>query len=174
MENIPISEIPQQTADSLEKFWEEHVDGREDRAYLVGIEMPKNEAEFREITKKLYGVELGVECFAYPSSSFSNHEYAASYEIVWGDGEDRYASEGLMPLWEKKFTQYDGLKPLLNPCFGRLFCGGVARVHYGQTELDKDGYERIKNWGESQKNYVKHVVAQHNEMVSIFGHDPFL
>lgn len=37
----------------------------------------------------------------------------------------------LYKMWNKKFGQYDGIKPYLNTVFGKLGTGGTARASYG-------------------------------------------
>mgnify|MGYP000327236496 CR=1 FL=1 len=103
--------------------------------------MPKNEAEFREFTKNIYGVELSVDCLAYPKGALGDG-YSCKYEIQ-GIEESEYCKKGLMPLWNDKYGQYDGLKVFLNSCFGELSCGGVATYHYGQTNCDKETWLRV-------------------------------
>lgn len=172
---LKIKDVPFLTAETFEDFTKKYVDGFGSYAVLKGIEKPRNSVEFQELTKRLYGVELDVECFAYPLGAFSNHEYSANYKVIYEGGQDKYSREGIYPLWDKKYSQYDGLKVLLTYCFGRLSCGGVAHVHYGQTEVPtKTDWLRIQKWGNQGKNYLKHISDQHNSLVEIFGHNPFV
>jgi len=174
MSSIKIKDLPKVTKASFEKFVEEHTTQIQyDEYHFVGIEKPKNSQEFREFTKKVYGVSLDVDCFVYPDGSFSNYTYTANYKVRGNQSE--YDKKGLMPLWEEKFGQYDGLKVLLDWCFGDVFCGGVASSHYGQTKVPtKKDYERIKNWGDNDRNLTKARIDQHNSLVGIFGHNPFI
>ena len=137
------------------------------------IKPPKNNKEFREATKNLYGVELDVECLAYPIDSFGNGSgYACKYKIL-GD-QNEYSKGEIYKLWEKKFSQYDGLKKLLDVTFGRLSCGGVARSHYGQTRCDKKTWDRVKKWDKNNESkFIKNSIEQHNSLVDIFGFNPF-
>jgi hypothetical protein len=157
------------TEKNFESFVKKHVkDGR-----LYGIELPRNNDDFKKLTRDLYGVTLTVSCFAYPLGSFSNHTYSCSYEVA--EVEDKYSSGKIYKLWEEKYGQYDGLSVLLDSCFGRRFCGGVARAHYGQTECDKKTWERVKNWdGCNEMKHIKSAMAQHDEMVAIYGFDPLI
>ena len=117
------------------------------------LEPPKNLKEFREATKNLYGVELKVDCLAYPLNSFGdNHNYACKYQIR--ENQDEYSKGKVFQLWEKRFGEYDGLKLLLNLTFGNLFCGGVAGHHYGQTRCSEKTWRRIKNWDKNNKAKV--------------------
>jgi len=174
-----IAELPQLTAETFEQFVAQHTDGRNYRPKLKGIEKPRNSAQFRELTRKLYGIELDVECFAYGTHAFGegdHYKYSANYRIVCEheDGQQWYAKQGIMPLWDKKYGQYDGLKVVLDWCFGELTCGGVAHVHYGQTKgLSKSDHQRIMKWGSQEANRRKHAIDQHRSLVEIFGHNPF-
>lgn len=139
------------------------------------VEPPKNDREFGEATKNLYGVRLHVDCMAYGLGSFNNHEFACKYEIK--EYEDDYKKGEIYRLWEKKFSQYDGLKPLLKITFGETFCGGVSSHHYAQTYCDKETWERVRNWnGESanKQKRLKAAVEQHKSLVDIFGFNPFM
>ena len=156
------------TKDNFEEFTEKYVSGGWDKIF-TGLEMPKNISEFKQFTKAIYGVELNVECFAYPKNSFSRYEYSCNYKII-GKSESEYSENPIMKLWNKKYGQYDGLKVFLNTCFGRLTCGGVANSHYGQTECNKETWERIKNWdNENSNKYIKSSVDTHRSLVDIFG-----
>jgi len=160
------------TKDNFEEFTKKYVSGRWDKIF-VGLEMPNNLKEFKQFTKAIYGVSLEVECMAYPMGSFSNYEYSCKYKII-GKSESEYSKNPIMQLWNKKYGQYGGLKVFLNTCFGRLFCGGVSNTHYGQTECDKETWERVKNW--DSENGIKNIKASietHNSLVDIFGFNPF-
>lgn len=167
-----IQSLPYLDESSFEAFINKHTKQIKYGEYhFVGIQKPRNSTEFREITKRLYGVELDVSCYVYPVYSFSTCEYSANYKVL--GTVSVYAREGIMPLWEKRFGQYDGLKVLLDWCFGDVFCGGVAGAHYGQTKVPtKKDYVRVQNWGNQKANYTKAVVDQHNSLVEIFGHNP--
>lgn len=169
-----MKKLPILTKESFEDFVKDHVQLiKSDEYHFTGLQKPQCSEEFKDFTKNIYGVELDVDCFVYPLGAFSNYKYAANYKIKQEEGE--YSKQGLMPLWNKKFGQYDGLKVLLDWCFGDLFCGGVAYSHYGQTEVPTlADYNRIKNWGNQQGNYLKAAIEQHQSVVEIFGHDPFL
>lgn len=141
---------PKITKKNFEDFTEKHVQrGREPR--FIGIEIPKNLNQFKEFTKAIYGIELEVECSAYPEGTFGafNNMYQfthfCKYKII-GKTHDVYSKKTIMKLWDKKYGQYQGLIVLLNTCFGELMCGGVAQYHYGQTRCDKATWERVKNW----------------------------
>lgn len=137
------------------------------------IKPPKNDKEFREATKNLYGIELSVSCFAYPVCAFGeNHKYACNYKI--NESQDDYSKGEIYQLWDKKFSQYNGLKVLLDATFGKLSCGGVAGSHYGQTRCDKKTWDRVRKWDSNndRKNF-QNSVEQHNSLVEIFGFNPF-
>ncbi len=125
------------------------------------IPLPKTNEEFKEFTKKYYGVELNVDV------------------VVWDDGiqyeikeeHSEYSKNGLYKLWDKKFGQYDGLKILLSSLFGDLTCGGVAGSHYGQTKLSKSKANELVNWdgiNNSVKRQVK-LEEQRKDLQEIFG-----
>lgn len=174
LSNKEIKELPVLDEGSFEAFTEKYTTGGY-RPVFRGIKKPKNSAEFREITKRLYGVELDVACYVYPPGAFGEkNELSANYKIVYEGGQNEYCKKGIYPLWDKKYSQYDGLKVLLDWCFGELSCGGVAHVHYGQTKVKtKSDYNRIKKWGNQESNYLKARIDQHNSLVEIFGHNPF-
>lgn len=156
------------TEKNFEEFTNKHVSRNGGDLRLIDIEMPTNEKKFKQITKALYGVQLGVDCMAYPLGSFSNYKYACKYEIT-GIEQQEYSQNPIMKLWEKKYSQYDGLKPLLNSCFGVLFCGGVATYHYGQTKCDKGTWERVKNWdNNNQIKVLKNLIDQRQSLNEIF------
>ena len=160
------------TKENFDKFIKDHTKGYGSNAFLKNIELPKNLKEFKEITKLLYGVELSVDCRAYPEDSLGNYKYSCQYEIK--ENQNDYSKGEIYQLWDEKFSQYDGLKVLLNSVFGKLSCGGVGGGHYGQTNCDKKTWDRIKNWDSNNdlKNLVGQV-KQHNSMVEIFGFNPF-
>ena len=161
------------TKENFDKFIKDHTKGYGSNAFLKNIELPKNLKEFKEITKLLYGVKLSVDCRAYPEGSFSNYKYSCQYKIK--ENQNDYSKGEIYQLWDEKFSQYDGLKVLLNSVFGELFCDGVAGRHYGQTKCDKKTWDRIKNW--DSNNDLKNLagqVEQHNSLVEIFGHNPFI
>lgn len=139
-----MSKYPKITVDNFEEMYLKLIDKKNWDYYTLKIEAPKNLQDFKEATKNIYGVELSVNCLAYPVGSFGKDKYCCKYEIC--EKEDEYSKGEIYKLWENKLSQYDGLKPLLNLTFGRTFCGGVARSHYGQTECDKKTWERIRNW----------------------------
>lgn len=151
------------TKKNFEAFTEKYV-SKGYRKLFIGIGMPKNEKEFKLFTKNIYGVELGVNCIAYPKGSFTNsggYEYNCKYEIT-GMTESEYSKNPIMKLWNDKYGQYDGLRVLLNSCFGELSCGGVATYHYGQTKCDKQTWDRINGWdGNNYGKLLKHAEEQH-------------
>lgn len=163
------------TKENFEAFTDKYV-SKEWRKRFIGLDMPKNENEFKQFTEAIYGVELGVDCLAYPKGSFTNRdgfEYKCKYEIT-GMTQDEYAKNPIMKLWDKKYGQYDGLKVLLDTCFGELICGGVATYHYGQTRCDKETWDRVKAWDDNNDGkLLKSAIEQHNSLVEIFGHNPF-
>jgi hypothetical protein len=169
-----IQELPTISKENFAKFIGKHVKHNSYNTFvLCGIEKPKNLAQFKEITKKLYGVSLSVECFAYPMGSFSNDPYVANYKILEKDCD--YSKGSIYQLWSKQYGQYVGLNVLLDWCFGELFCGGVARSHYGQTRIKtKSDYIRIKKWNTDTSAYTKHVVEQDKYLKDIFGFNPFV
>ena len=127
----------------------------------LNIKAPTNNKEFGIITKNLYGVKLSVDCLAYSLFPFGkNHKYGCKYEIR--ELQNDYSKGEIYQLWEKKFSQYDGLKILLNLTFGVLTCGGVAEHHYGQTRCNKKTWERIKNW-DNTPNEIKIIKEQQHQ-----------
>jgi hypothetical protein len=161
------------TKENFQEFIEKHVVRKYGKETLTGIEMPKNQEEFKEITKALYGIELDVECLAYQKNTFSRSEYSCKYEIV-GTDHDEYSKNPIYKLWDKEFSQYDGLKVLLNTCFGELICGGVAGTHYGQTRCDEETWERVKNWdSNNDTKLLINALEQDRAMKEIFGTNPF-
>lgn len=167
---------PKITKENFEEFTKKYVKGSYEPRF-IGIEIPKNLNEFKQFTKAIYGIELEVECLAYPEGLFTKRDgftHSCKYQII-GTTQDEYAKNPIMKLWDKKYGQYDGLKVLLNTCFGELSCGGVATYHYGQTKCDKATWERVKNWDENNdlKN-IKAMKYQHDSLVEIFGTNPFL
>lgn len=177
MKNIKIKELPIISEKNFDDFINKHVVQKKyDEYHFKGIEKPRNSKDFREFTKRIYGVELDVECFAYPSGAFSRNDgYGeASYKVIYDDRQDEYSKNPIYKLWDKKYSQYDGLKVLLDWCFGDVFCGGVAGAHYGQTVVPtKTDYLRISRWGDNERNYKKSAIKQHNSLVDIFGFNPF-
>jgi len=104
------------------KFTVENFDemiGRYYRGGKLRVPIPKTRQEFFDMTKSMYGVGLGVSNYGI-----------FSYKIE--ARESVYAKLPLPRLWDRKFSQYDGLKKLLEIPFNRLSCGGVAYSHYGQ------------------------------------------
>jgi len=155
------------TKETFNEFIKNHVNGGWNPTFK-NLEMPKNEAEFKEFTKNIYGVELSVDCLAYPKHTL-NEEYSCQYEIK-GMEESEYSKKGIIPLWDKEYGQYDGLKVLLNSCFGGLSCGGVATYHYGQTECSKETWLRVKNWDDNnQMKVYKSAMEQTQSLNEIFG-----
>ena len=160
-----MKKIEEITKENFKEFVNKYVQNR----LFVGIDLPKNNDEFKEFTKKVYGVELSVHCVAYPTSGI---EYKCEYTIQ-GIDEDTYSKNKIYKLWEKEFSQYDGLKVLLDSVFGKIYCGGVAKYHYGQCRCTKEQWEIIKNWDNNNtEKYLNRLVEQHNEMCDIFGTDP--
>lgn len=157
------------TKSNFEAFTKKYVLSKGGDDFFVGLDMPKNEGEFKEFTKNIYGVELGVDCLAYPKGSFSGNDYSCKYKIT-GMEESKYSQNPIMQLWNKKYGQYDGLKVLLNTCFGVLSCGGVATYHYGQTICDKKTWERIRDWdGDNNNKVIKSYIEQEQSLAEIFG-----
>ena len=92
------------------------------------VPLPKTNEEFKIFTKKYYGVELNCKVVVF--------DEGVTYKII--EKESEYSKGELYQQWEEMFSQYDGLKVLLDALFGDLSCGGVASHHYGQTKLGKD------------------------------------
>ena len=160
------------TKENFDEFIKNHTENSGSSVILKNIELPKNLKEFKDITKLLYGIELSVDCRAYPKDSFSQYKHSCQYKIT--ENQNDYSKGEIYQLWEQKFSQYDGLKVLLDSVFGKLSCGGVAGSHYGQTDCDKKTWDRIKNW--DSNNDLKNLagqVEQHNSLVDIFGFNPF-
>lgn len=162
------------TKENFNEFIKKHTTRKSFDYFLKGIKLPNNNEEFNKITEELYGVRLNVSCLAYPINSFGKESgYSCKYEIV--EKQDNYCKGSIYKLWDEHFGQYDGLKVLLNSCFGVLSCGGVAGSHYGQTKCDKKTWERIKNWDSNNDNkIIENQIEQHNSLVDIFGFNPFL
>lgn len=135
------------------------------------LELPKNENDFKEFTNNVYGIELGVNCIAYP---YNGKEYECEYKIT-GITEYEYSKNSIYKLWDKKFSQYEGLRVLLNSVFGELYCGGVSTYHYGQCRCTKEQWEVVLNWDKNNESkYVEKLIEQHNQFCEIFGRNPFL
>ena len=131
---------------------------------------PKNNDEFRDYTKRFYGVELNCNVMVYPDDD----RLGVQYKVV--EYEHDYCQGELYQLWEDKFGQYDGLKVLLNACFGELYCGGVASHHYGQTEpISNKRREILRHWDNEDNDLkmVKSALEQRKALVDIFGYCPF-
>jgi len=160
------------TKENFEEFVKKYVTGNY-KAKLKGVKLPKNLNEFKKITKDLYDVELSVDCLAYPVGSFGkNKDYSCKYNIQ--ESQDKYSKGEIYQLWEKKYSQYDGLKVLLDSVFGELSCGGVAGSHYGQTRCDKKTWDRIKNWDkDNTTKLIKESREQDESLKEIFGFNPF-
>lgn len=155
------------TKETFNDFVEKHVVSGWNPTFK-NIEMPKNETEFKEFTKNIYGVELSVDCLAYPKGTLGDG-YSCKYEIQ-GMEESEYCKKGLMPLWNDKYGKYDGLKVLLNSCFGKLYFGGVATHHYGQTKCDKGTWLRVKSWDDNNQGKVfKSAIEQIQSLNEILG-----
>lgn len=140
---------PKITVENFEDMYPKLIDKKDWDCIKLKIKPPKNLRDFREATRNIYGVELSVDCLAYPEGSFGDSygKYNCQFEVC--EREEEYKGGEIYKLWEDKLSQYDGLRPLLNTTFGRTFCGGVARSHYGQTECDKKTWERIRDWDNS-------------------------
>ncbi|MBU0958982.1 MAG: hypothetical protein KKB31_03475 [Nanoarchaeota archaeon] len=125
------------------------------------IPLPKTNEEFKKFTKKYYGVELSVEVIVWDDG--------VSYKIR--ESQNEYCKNELYSLWDKKFTQYDGLKVLLKSLFGDLSCGGVATSHYGQTKLDKSKREELVNWDGVDNEFKKEIAnrQQQKDLQEIFS-----
>ncbi len=125
------------------------------------IPLPRTNEEFKEFTKKYFGVELSADV------------------VVWTDGiqykikeqQTEYSKGKLFKLWDKKFSQYDGLKVLLVALFGDLTCGGVAGSHYGQTRLSKLKREKLINWDEidNSTKIQQKLEEQRKDLIGIFS-----
>ncbi len=123
------------------------------------IPLPKTNEEFKEFTKKYYGVELNVDVVVWDDG--------IQYKIK--EGEAEYSKNDLYKLWNKKFG--NGLKILLSSLFGDLSCGGIAGSHYGQTKLNKSKANELINWDgidNSVKRQVK-LEEQRKDLQEIFG-----
>lgn len=131
---------------------------------------PKNNDEFKDYTRRFYGVELNCKVTVYPDNS----SMGIQYEVV--EYEHDYCQGELYQLWEDKFGQYDGLKVLLNACFGELCCGGVASHHYGQTEpLSNGKREILRHWDvfDNDLKLLQSALEQRKAIEDIFGCYPF-
>lgn len=155
------------TEKNFESFTKKYVQTKGCDDFFIGLDMPKNLEEFREFTKNIYGIELSVDCLAYPKGSFSGNDYSCKYQIT-GMYEHEYSQTPIMMLWDKKYGQYDGLKVLLNTCFGTLSCGGVASYHYGQTRCGKETWKRIANWdGRNTEKCINSYIEQQKSLAGI-------
>jgi len=90
------------TKETFNDFVEKHVEGGWNPTFK-NLEMPKNEVEFKEFTKNIYGVELSVDCLAYPKGALGDG-YSCKYQIQ-GMEQSEYCKKGLMPLWDDKYGQ---------------------------------------------------------------------
>ena len=131
---------------------------------------PKNNNEFREYTKNLYGVELNCKVTVYPDNS----NLGVKYQII--ENEKIYSKNDLYQKWEDKFGIYDGLKILLNATFGELCCGGVAGHHYGQTNsIGNERRKILRKWDymDNDLKLLQSHLEQRKSIEAIFGFYPF-
>lgn len=121
------SKYPIVTKENFEEITNKHVvfGGPFGTGYLKNLPVPKTREEFFEMTRNMYGVGLGVSGRVYGGGG--------SYRIE--ADQSKYAREEIPALWDKKYSQYDGLKPFLCFTFNRVTCGGVAGSHYGQFKV---------------------------------------
>lgn len=98
------------------KWWTYH-----EECHFIKVPFPETRQDFFDMTKTMFWVWLWV--------TWSIH----NYEI---DGiEDVYSELPIPKLWDKKYSQYDGLKVFLEYVFWPLSCGGVARSHYWNYKI---------------------------------------
>lgn len=107
---------------------------------LLKVRKPRTRQEFYELTKAMYGVGLGV--------TGHTNGHSGSYRIE--ANQIVYAHLDIPSLWDKKYSQYVGLKFFLDTCFGPLTCGGVAGTHYGQFKCGHRDGLRLKKFFESE------------------------
>ena len=134
---------PVVTKENFEEITKKHVRnaGVFRSAYLKGLPVPKTRQEFFEMTQNMYGVGLGVTGRVYGKGG--------SYKIE--ADQSKYAREEIAALWDKKYSQYDGLKAFLCFTFNSVTCGGVAGSHYGQFKTKGHRHKlRLQKFWESE------------------------
>lgn len=105
--------------------------------YVLRVSVPRTRKDFFDMTKNMYGVGLGV------IGDIGRYRIDAI--------EDIYSELEIPKLWDKKYGQYNGLKPFLAHTFNSVSCGGVSNSHYGQFNLK--GYRhklRLINFWKSE------------------------
>lgn len=111
------------TEENFEHMFQKYVHFKKGYGRCMKVRKPRNNVEFAEMTKGMYGKPL--------------HMLRASigYYEVKEDHRGGYADYPLMKLWEQKCGQYDGVKVALNTAFGALGTGGTARTAYGSYKV---------------------------------------
>lgn len=106
------------------------------RGRALKVRKPRTRQEFYDMTKAMYGVGLGV------TGRIGFYQIEADQSI--------YAYLPIPKLWDKKFSQYDGLKVLLEAAFGKLGTGGVASSHYGSHSYGHRDELRLRKFWQSE------------------------
>lgn len=110
------------TAENFERMTDTLVAYRKGyRGRALKVRKPRTRQEFYDMTKAMYGVGLGV------TGRVGFYQIEAAESI--------YARLPIGALWDKKYSQYDGLKVLLEVAFGKLSTGAVAHSHYGSHDI---------------------------------------
>ncbi|MBO4622387.1 MAG: hypothetical protein J5691_00735 [Bacilli bacterium] len=133
---------------------------------------PINEREFEAYARAFWGIKISVlNLHVYEKSG-------CSYELR--EDEETYRTSPLYRKWERgtRYHYHNGLLTLLDPTFGTLSCGGIARTHYGQTKnLSPERTEILNNWwGKGIKDDVKYYIREaekRKRLKEILGGYPF-
>lgn len=133
---------------------------------------PINEREFEAYARAFWDIKISVlDLYVYEKSG-------CRYELK--EDEETYRTSPLYRKWERgtRYHYHNGLLTLLDPTFGTLSCGGIARTHYGQTKnLSPERTEVLKNWwGNGIEDEVKFYIreaAKRQRLKEILGKCPF-
>lgn len=101
--------------------------------------LPKNKEEFEKVTKNWFWVKLSF--LKLSRNSYYSWE-GISIKIEIKEKEDDYSENEIYKLWEKKYSQYEWLRVLLDWIFWKLYCWWVAGSHYWQF-IQKNNYSKI-------------------------------
>lgn len=133
---------------------------------------PINEKEFEAYARAFWGIKISVKNLNVYEKN------GCSYELK--EDEETYRTAPLYRKWERgtRYHYHNGLLTLLDPTFGTLSCGGIARTHYGQTKnLPPERTEILNNWwGKGIKDDVKYYIREaekRKRLKEILGGYPF-
>lgn len=136
---------------------------------------PINEKEFEAYARIFFDIKASVKkLYIYKK------EDGCSYELK--EDEMTYRRSALYNKWRVDLRdgiyRKLGLSVLLDPTFGSLGCGGIARTYYGQTShILPERVEILRNWwGKGITDDVKYYVreaAKKEKLKKILGRYPF-